>query len=134
MLVLYILSALLNMAVLTTGSDTEICEKSKCSFNLVIQQRRSMTYTDPSGFTYNVDWNQEAQRLQIVANSFHQVVNEGVAHPSNASLLGTFVDPEDVITLDGTRRNIYIINGQYPGPTLEFMEGAEVSEVKENKK
>ena len=33
---------------------------------------------------------------------------------------------DDVITADGVTRSIITVNEQFPGPTLEVMEGAEV--------
>ena len=32
----------------------------------------------------------------------------------------------DVITADGIKRNVIVINGQFPGPTLEVAEGSQV--------
>ena len=32
----------------------------------------------------------------------------------------------DVITADGVKRNVIVINGQFPGPTLEVAEGSQV--------
>ena len=97
-----------------------------CRFELVVRQRRSMTYADALGFTYNVAWNDTAQRLQVAANSFHQPIDVGRAHPSDPAVVGTFVDADDVITTDGFTRNVFVINDQFPGPTLEVLEGAEV--------
>ena len=36
---------------------------------------------------------------------------------------------ENAITADGTRRKLVTINGVFPGPTFEVMEGAEVSGI-----
>ena len=113
--------------LLGTNVLCDICMNAKCSYELEVRQRRSMSYTDSQGFTYNVAWNAEAGRLQIVPTAFHVPIDLGPAFPSNASLIGTFLEPEDVIITDGTTRNIFVINEQYPGPTLEVMEGAEVS-------
>ena len=108
----------------TIETNSEICMDTKCDYTLTIRQARSMSYTDSSGFTYNVAWNQSAERLQIIANSYHQPIPS--PFPTNASMIGAFLNAEDVVTTDGTARSIYVINEQYPGPTLEVMEGAEV--------
>ncbi len=41
--------------------------------------------------------------------------------------IGKVVPGDDVITADGFIRDLITINGQFPGPTLEVLEGAEVS-------
>lgn len=77
-----------------------------------------MTFTSANRNTYNVALNQSESRLQVVANNFHI--------SSEQAIIGDFVDADDVITTDGITRNIYVINGQFPGPTLEVLEGAKV--------
>ena len=99
-------------------ATARICTKSHCSFELVIRQRRSMTFTDDDGITFNVAFNDTAGRLQVVENSFHKLVDRPI--------IGSFVDDDDVITTDGLTRNIYVVNEQFPGPTLEVVEGAKV--------
>ena len=120
------LGILLIFLISLTNIETlgKICMETKCDYTLTIRQKRSMSYTDSSGFTYNVAWNQSAERLQIIANSYHQPIPS--PFPTNASMIGAFLNAEDVVTTDGTARSIYVINEQYPGPTLEVMEGAEV--------
>ena len=43
--------------------------------------------------------------------------------------VGRYIDDltGDVITADGVKRNVIVINGQFPGPTLEVAEGSHVS-------
>ena len=43
--------------------------------------------------------------------------------------IGRFVNASDVITADGLSRNVIVINEQFPGPTLEVMEGVQVGYV-----
>ena len=74
-----------------------------------------MTYTARNGNTYNVQWNSTEGRFQIAENSFHK------GYP-----VGEFVNNEDVIHTDGHAKSIYVINGQFPGPTIEVMENAKV--------
>ncbi|XP_035674595.1 laccase-2-like [Branchiostoma floridae] len=40
---------------------------------------------------------------------------------------GTRVSADDVITADGVQRNVILVNGQFPGPAIEVMEGAQVA-------
>ena len=50
-------------------------------------------------------------------------------HPEGSDdLIGTFVDPSEVHTADGVKKYIIEINGQFPGPTIEVMEGTEVKQ------
>ena len=41
-------------------------------------------------------------------------------------LVGSLVDEDAVIWGDGRKRDMIAINGQFPGPTIEVMEGAKV--------
>ena len=77
-----------------------------------------MTYFT-RGYTYNVEMN--GTRLQVAANSLRPA--------ESTSLVGQEVPPDDVITLDGKSATIIVINDQFPGPTLEVMEGVEVSDA-----
>ena len=40
---------------------------------------------------------------------------------------GSIVSVEEAITADGVQRNVIVVNDQFPGPTLEVMEGAQVN-------
>ena len=42
-------------------------------------------------------------------------------------IIGQFVNESDVITGDGFSRNVIVINDQFPGPTIEVMEGVQVN-------
>ena len=42
-------------------------------------------------------------------------------------MIGSNVSADDVITLDGVPRNVIVVNGQFPGPAIEVMEGAQVT-------
>ena len=39
------------------------------------------------------------------------------------------MNASDVITADGFSRNVIVINEQFPGPTIEVMEGVQVCGV-----
>lgn len=76
-----------------------------------------MVYRSDNGQdAYNVALN--GSRFQIVSNPYR----------TNDPRLGTFVDSKHVHTGDGYPRTIIEINGQFPGPTIEVMEGAQVNE------
>ncbi len=65
---------------------------------------------------YNVELNDTD--LQIVESSYHPKEYD--------DMIGQFVDPSDVITADGVRRDILTVNGQFPGPNIEVLQGGEV--------
>ena len=46
--------------------------------------------------------------------------------PGSDELLNTYVDPDKVVTAGGFIRSVIVINHQFPGPTIEVMDGAEV--------
>ena len=43
-------------------------------------------------------------------------------------MIGRCIDDitNDVITANGVKRNVIVVNGQFPGPTLEVAEGSQV--------
>ena len=92
------------------------CMDTHCDFEFVIKQERSMIYTEADGTTHNVQWNSTEGKFQIISNSFN---------PGNDPV-GMFVAEDDVIQTDGYAKSIYVINEQFPGPTIEVMENAEV--------
>ena len=101
---------------------SDICRESPCVYNFVVRSAMSMTYRTSSDKLYNVKM--RAEKLEIVENSFRPATE----FPNNLDV-GTEVNPDDVITLDGNPRTILVINDQYPGPTIEVMEGLEVSNM-----
>ena len=44
-------------------------------------------------------------------------------------LHGRHIDPDDIITGDGTRRRVITVNGQFPGPTMKVQEHSEVNSL-----
>ncbi|CAH1271167.1 KLHL24 [Branchiostoma lanceolatum] len=48
------------------------------------------------------------------------------AHPGKENVNGTLVPMDEVITTDGVKRNVITVNGMFPGPTIEVVEGAQV--------
>lgn len=114
-----ILSFLLFCATFSCKAESESCFVSICEFTLAITESRSMIFTTEDGedawIAYDVKL-EDNGTLKLAANRFHfQVPNISIT-------------PEMVHTVDGSeQRNIILINGQFPGPTLEVMEGAEVA-------
>ena len=98
---------------------TKICHSKVCEFTLNIQYDRTLVYRDQEngGNAYDVQLN--GTKLEIVENSHKQREYDGT--------IGRYVNSDDVITCDGRKRTIIVINGQFPGPTLEVMEGSQVS-------
>ena len=109
----------------------DICTSNECSYDFTVRRVMSMTHRPPgSSQLYNVILNDTV--LQHAENSFTPK-----DLPPHKDVVGTSVDPDDVITLDGNPRNVIIINDQFPGPTIEVMEDAQVRnlhplEVSEN--
>ncbi|KAK2174469.1 hypothetical protein NP493_799g00035 [Ridgeia piscesae] len=86
----------------------DICRDPVCEFTFVIRRTSSMTYRGSSGTLYNVALN--GTRLQ----------------QDDDAAVGYFINPSDVITLDGFTRDLIVVNDIFPGPTIEVMEGAQV--------
>ncbi|KAJ7337089.1 hypothetical protein OS493_009941 [Desmophyllum pertusum] len=76
-----------------------------------------MKFTTEDGRTsYDVELTEGNGTLKLAPDLWHSQV-------PNITLT-----PEMVHTADGSaQRNIILVNGQFPGPTLEVMEGAEVA-------
>ena len=104
----------------------DICTSNECSYEFTVRRVMSMTHRPPgSSQLYNVILNDTV--LLHTENSF----NPKDKSP-HADVVGTSVDPDDVITLDGNPRNVIVINDQFPGPTIEVMEGAQVCVVSQS--
>ncbi|XP_078620980.1 uncharacterized protein LOC144887566 isoform X1 [Branchiostoma floridae x Branchiostoma japonicum] len=92
----------------------EICTEDVCEFTLVVRRARTMTYTGSDG---------KVNGVEILRNGSLQVkVHIGWAEDKD----GPIVPVEQTITADGVQRNVILVNDQFPGPTLEVMEGAQV--------
>jgi hypothetical protein len=95
----------------------QICTSDVCSYTWDVRWATTMTYRTPDGQkAFDVALN--GTNLQIVANSYHPAGSD--------PLIGSFVDPSHVHTADGVKKYIIETNGQFPGPTIEVMEGSEV--------
>ena len=74
-----------------------------------------MSFKHDAGNVYDVELQQNGT-LSLATNRFHLEV-------PNITL-----SPDMVHTADGTKaRNIILVNDRFPGPTLEIMEGSEIS-------
>ena len=107
--------------LLMIGSSAALfCDKSICNFELIVRHEDSMIYRAPLDegplpLAFPVILN--GDKLQVTTNNFH------IGGP----FIGKVVNASDVHTVDGYMRRIITINGQFPGPNLEVMEGATVS-------
>ena len=114
-LLLYVHFLVIFLFGLASKSKADICKKSVCEYDFTITYSRTMTYFKDNA-RYNLQFN--GTRLQVVENSYHR---NGMA-----DMIGKMVNVDDVITADGFPRDIITINDQFPGPTIEVMEGAQV--------
>ena len=114
------LMSLLILSQQDIGCRAEICTRDVCEYDFVLRYSQSMVWfdrADADGSVHSYDVQLNGSDLVISPNSFRSQSN---------SMIGTVVSPEDVITADGFQRNIITINGEFPGPTLEVMAGAQV--------
>ncbi|XP_065052890.1 uncharacterized protein LOC135682090 [Rhopilema esculentum] len=112
------------------SSSGEICKENICKFVLTLREELSMTRTIRPGriwtsgetFLLQLENGRLIQRL----GTFYQqkVYNDYDGLVVNATT--------DTITADGVRRSLITINGQFPGPMLEVMEGSEVEVIVNN--
>ena len=96
------------------GADN-ICTSAVCEYNFEITRGSTMTYSTPAA-TYNVVM--EGRDLKIAPNSYRFAEDD--------PLIGSTVSADDVHTADGFSRNMFLVNGQFPGPAIEVLYGAQV--------
>ncbi|CAH1249449.1 Hypp8609 [Branchiostoma lanceolatum] len=95
-------------------ATAEMCTDDVCEFTLIVRRARTMTHTGSDG---------KVNGVEILRNGSLQVkVHVGWAEDTD----GPIVPVEETITADGVQRNVILVNDQFPGPTLEVMEGAQV--------
>ncbi|XP_035661520.1 L-ascorbate oxidase-like [Branchiostoma floridae] len=94
-------------------ATAEMCTDDVCEFTLVVRQARTMTYTGSDG---------KVNGIEILKNGSLQ----DKYSLSQGDMDGPIVPVEETITADGVQRNVILVNDQFPGPTLEVMEGAQV--------
>ena len=105
--------------ILALAARAEICEMDVCRFKLIIERRRTMTHLTEDGTTWDMALN--GSKFVVQYDAFN--------HERDSTLVGTQVAAEDVLTADGAHKYIIVVNQQFPGPTLEVMEGAQVIEL-----
>jgi hypothetical protein len=93
-----------------------ICLEPVCEYHFHVYRAQTMTYA-----TRNETFNVRARNGSLeIADSGYWDSDPGVE--------GRRVSEEGVITADGVQRSVITINGQFPGPTVEVMQGTQVSE------
>ncbi|ELU05995.1 hypothetical protein CAPTEDRAFT_208606 [Capitella teleta] len=97
-----------------------ICFEAKCQFRMELRRETTMSYRTPNG-TLMVRMN--GTQMQLIDNEFS----------SGRVGVGAFVDPNDVNSADGLVRDVFTINGKFPGPTFEVLKNAEVEVIVTNK-
>ena len=100
--------------LLMTVASGEICTGPVCSYTFDVSTRSSHIWHDGRS-TKRVGLN--GSTLVTKPNSYHPLQPE-IPIPDE--------DVQRVVTLDGHLRDVIHINGQFPGPTIEVMEGVQV--------
>ncbi|XP_048577660.1 LOW QUALITY PROTEIN: L-ascorbate oxidase [Nematostella vectensis] len=103
------------MFIMFHVSNTEICTKSICEYEFVVRETKTMMYSSDANNAYQVKLEDDGSlSLLATPHGFHRTV-------PNIS-----IPLDKVHTVDGINRTIITINDQFPGPTIEVTEGAEV--------
>lgn len=98
------------------GCSAEICTDEVCEYEFDIAWGRTMTaYHGSRAFAVKEDGKglREAESLYRKREDYPETI-------------GKALSPDVVITADGVERDVITINGQFPGPVIEVMEGTEV--------
>ena len=115
--VVLIVASFLWSSSLTNGEKEEICRSSRCEFTLDVRWSRTMTYKYEDGTAFNVI--KDSSKLTLAKNSWN----------TNDPRVGTVLEGDqidDVIIGDGYPRDVVVVNGKFPAPTLHVMNGAKV--------
>ena len=112
-----------------------ICTDKNCKFEMVIQNEMSMTektnfgtgrvLATKAGETFLLDIEDDEGTVMRKLGNYYATQADVYGDLNMTKVLMS----ENVITADGTRRKLVAINGVFPGPTFELMEGAEVSGI-----
>jgi len=102
--------------ILMTSTAGEVCLGPVCEYLFNVSLAETMT-TKINGKVFSVGLN--GTRLQVIENSLRSATD----YPD---IFGQTVHPDDVITADGFSRDVIVVNGQFPGPPIEVMEGVQV--------
>ena len=102
----------------------ETCRSSICRFTLKIREEMSMTKKFTPGKIFREG---ETLLLQLKEGKLTHERGTFYKQPTFIEMEDFEVNvTDDVITADGFTRQLITINGKFPGPTLQVMEGAEV--------
>lgn len=94
--------------------QAELCLEKVCNYTFVVEQRSSHLYREAN------------QRFEVTLDGTTLMTKHNLFRDK---LVGRPVPRDktrDVITLDGHQRDVIVINDQFPGPTIEVLEGAQV--------
>ncbi|XP_019638279.1 PREDICTED: L-ascorbate oxidase-like [Branchiostoma belcheri] len=108
---MHLLRALVVVCLCVSMATAQRCTDDVCEFTLAVRYARTMTHTARNGYVTGVD---------LLTNGSLKVRDFLWERD------GPIVPVEETITADGAQRNVILVNGQFPGPTLEVMEGAQV--------
>jgi Multicopper oxidase len=90
-----------------TSAWADICSGPVCTYEFNVTLFRTMTYRDENLHLWPVYLN--GTRFQVDIGTDTRTLS-----------------PDDIIVADGFERDVIVINGQFPGPTIEVMEGVQV--------
>ena len=93
------------------------CWDNVCEFQMSLTLGHTLTRTHPTG---HVD------DLELNPGGCVNVTGGGNTSPPCIDIIANTASSR-VITADGRKRSVLLVNGQFPGPSLEVMEGATVS-------
>ena len=107
--------------------DSEnVCKEKICKFHLTLRDEMSMARKVKegriwkSGETFFLEL-KNGSLVQNLGTFYQQKIYKDLENMNIENVT------DNVITADGVQRPIITINGVFPGPTLEVMEGREVS-------
>ena len=103
-----------------------VCKEKICKFHLTLRDEMSMARKVmegriwKSGETFSLEL-KNGSLVQKLGTFYQQKIYKDLENVNIENVT------DNVITADGVQRPIITINGVFPGPTLEVMEGSEVS-------
>ena len=107
--------------------DSEnVCKEKICKFHLTLRDEMSMAKKVmkgriwKSGETFSLEL-KNGSLVQKLGTFYQQHIYKDLENMKIENVT------DNVITADGVQRPIITINGVFPGPTLEVIEGSEVS-------
>jgi len=107
------------------SGKNDICKEKVCEFTLTIREEMTMTRKYRQGKIFETG---ETMVLKMEDDKLLQTRGYWYQQPLYEKEQDVEITnvTDDVITADGVTRSIITVNEQFPGPTLEVMEGAEI--------